>query len=156
MTATNHALTGAAIAVLVPQPILALIAAFVSHFILDALPHFGLDLEAEERDRHKMFRIVLLIDIILAVAAFIAVPIVAAHYAAWWLVIACMALAYAPDLVWVYRFFQAARAGEYAPHGRFALFHHKIQWGESPHGIIVEIAWLIGATTVLAVTTLTV
>ena len=156
MTATNHVLTGAAIAVLIPQPVLAIIAAFVSHFVLDVLPHFGLDLEAEERDRHKVFRFVLLVDIILTVAAFLIVPVLAAHYAAWWLVALCMAAAYAPDLVWVHRFLRAAQAGEYAPHGRFALFHKNIQWGESPHGMIVEIAWLAGAITVLAATATTV
>jgi hypothetical protein len=40
MTLTTHALVGAALASLMPQePVLALTAAFCSHFVLDALPH---------------------------------------------------------------------------------------------------------------------
>lgn len=49
MIATNHALTGAAIAVVIKQPILAIPLAFVSHFICDAIPHFGVDLKFNSR-----------------------------------------------------------------------------------------------------------
>lgn len=151
MTATNHVLTGATIAALVPQPVLAIIAAFASHFVLDVLPHFGLKLDAEERDRHRVFRLVLLIDVVLTLLAFIFLPLLLQDHVSWLLVVACMAMAYSPDAIWVYRFYQAARLGAYAPHGRFSLFHHKIQWGESPRGMIVEVAWLVGAAIVLAV-----
>jgi len=41
MTATNHALTGAAIGLLVGEPLIAVPAAIASHFICDALPHYG-------------------------------------------------------------------------------------------------------------------
>ena len=46
MTATNHALTGAAIATLgKATPICAIPLAFASHFVCDSLPHFGLKLK---------------------------------------------------------------------------------------------------------------
>jgi hypothetical protein len=50
MTLTNHLLTGAAIAKLLPSPV-AIPIAFASHFVLDALPHFGCK-TIEERMRH--------------------------------------------------------------------------------------------------------
>lgn len=41
MTLTTHAVTGAAIASLIPQyPIIVFCAAFASHFIIDAIPHW--------------------------------------------------------------------------------------------------------------------
>ena len=40
MTATNHALTGAIIGFTVVAP-LAFLVAILSHFVLDAIPHFG-------------------------------------------------------------------------------------------------------------------
>ena len=42
MTTTAHALTGAAIAVVIKKPKLAIPLAFLSHFACDALPHFGI------------------------------------------------------------------------------------------------------------------
>ncbi len=44
MLYTPHFLTGAAIAHLVPNPIIALPLAFVSHFALDCIPHTDFDL----------------------------------------------------------------------------------------------------------------
>lgn len=41
MFVTSHVLSGAAIGSLAPGPLTALGAGFVSHFVLDALPHWG-------------------------------------------------------------------------------------------------------------------
>ena len=41
MTATNHALTGAIIGLVIGEPVLAIALAFASHFICDALPPVG-------------------------------------------------------------------------------------------------------------------
>ncbi len=41
MTGFNHAVTGALIAGAVGNPFLAIPLAFASHFVLDAIPHFG-------------------------------------------------------------------------------------------------------------------
>lgn len=40
MLATPHLLSGAAIAVVVPNPVISLPLAFVSHFVLDKIPHW--------------------------------------------------------------------------------------------------------------------
>jgi len=41
MTITNHILAGAIIGAVIKEPALALPIAFASHFVMDALPHFG-------------------------------------------------------------------------------------------------------------------
>jgi len=41
MTITNHVLAGAIIGLTVSNPVAAIVLAFASHFVLDALPHFG-------------------------------------------------------------------------------------------------------------------
>src|SRR3989344_3470564 len=41
MTITNHVLAGSIIGLIVKEPILAVTIAFASHFVMDALPHFG-------------------------------------------------------------------------------------------------------------------
>lgn len=47
MTLTTHAVTGAAIMSLVPQhPILGICAAFASHFVIDAIPHWDYPIES--------------------------------------------------------------------------------------------------------------
>jgi hypothetical protein len=74
MTATNHAVTGAVIGLLVGGPLIALPAAFLSHFVCDALPHSG-----NEDDPHwikrKLFKQLLVLDalacIVLVVIIFI-------------------------------------------------------------------------------------
>jgi hypothetical protein len=38
---TNHLLAGAAIAYAIDKPLPVLLLAFASHFVMDALPHFG-------------------------------------------------------------------------------------------------------------------
>lgn len=48
MILTTHAIAGASAAVLVPQhPIVAFCAAFASHFVLDAIPHWDYDLHSD-------------------------------------------------------------------------------------------------------------
>lgn len=41
MTITNHLLAGSVLALAIHQPVLALPLAYASHFIMDAIPHFG-------------------------------------------------------------------------------------------------------------------
>jgi hypothetical protein len=51
MTLTTHAITGAAIATMVPNyPALGFILGFGSHYILDALPHWSYSLKSVKKD----------------------------------------------------------------------------------------------------------
>jgi hypothetical protein len=54
MTLTTHALVGAAAASLFPQePLLAFAAGFVSHFCIDAIPHWDYELSSLEKDLQR-------------------------------------------------------------------------------------------------------
>jgi hypothetical protein len=63
MTATNHGLMGIVIGAYMPLPY-AIPVAFVSHFILDALPHYGIP--QKQRNRSKIYKRVVTVDTIAA------------------------------------------------------------------------------------------
>lgn len=134
MTATNHGLFGAFIAVtLQTNPVIAICVAPFSHFLLDALPHFGED----NLDLHgrRFFRI-LLTDATLAVVSTICVAYVYSQI--WWLVILCAFLAASPDLMWIYYVYvDDSKAKKHI----IPKFHGWIQWSQTPRGLYVETAW---------------
>lgn len=143
MTSTNHVMTGAVIALAVKQPALAIPLAFASHFVLDALPHFGIyEDDVIRRNKHWLFRTVISIDIPLMLALLVIIPDLAYAKLAWGITFACMLAAISPDFVWVYRFFREVRTQKWEPGGWFPRFHQAIQWFEQPVGLIVELVWL--------------
>ncbi len=147
MTGTNHIVTGAVIALAVKQPVLSVVLAFCSHFVLDALPHFGFS-SWQERQKHKnLFNTVVWFDCIAALITILLLVINGAPG----LVYAAGLAAYAPDLVWVYRFIIRERMGTKGPgpNGLFSRFHASIQTRERPSRFYAEIAWLIGVSWLL-------
>lgn len=137
MTLTNHLLTGAALAKFLPVPI-AIPLAFASHFVLDALPHFGLRTIEKRMQRLKLFKAVIVADIVLGV--FIAIWLIkSGHY--FWLFNGL--IAYSPDLLWIYRFTIQEKFGKIKPTkgNRFIRFHRQIQKYERVWGIGVEIVY---------------
>jgi hypothetical protein len=136
-------MTGAVIAVAVQQPVLAIPLAFASHFVLDALPHFGIyENNVLKRNKHWLFRTVLGVDIPLAIALLIIVPHLAAAVISPWIVFVSMAAAILPDSIWVYRFFREVKTQKWEPGGRYVRFHQAIQWYEHPSGLGVELIWI--------------
>lgn len=136
MTGANHVLTGAVIGAVIKEPAAALPLALASHFVLDSLPHFGFS-SWEERKKYKnLLEIVLIVDAIMLVA----VVSLLLNTSATWLVIACAAIAVAPDLVWVYRYIVPERFGKLEPAKGMWLteFHRNIQKREFPRGFIIE------------------
>jgi len=138
MTGLNHAATGVLVAVIVKQPALALPLAFLSHFAVDAVPHF------DHKDlllRPRLFRTVVGLDAVLTVlllvilAGILNIPS--------WLVIASGLLATLPDLMWL----SAILRGKIDnPAGENLLakingFHKNIQSWEGSRGAYVEIVW---------------
>jgi membrane-bound metal-dependent hydrolase YbcI (DUF457 family) len=143
MTLTNHLLTGAALAKFMPLPI-AVPLAFASHFVLDALPHFGFKGmgNMEARRKHKKLLIsVVSLDCILGILLSVWL-IDAGHYK--WLLVG--AVAYSPDLLWVYRFTIVEKFGKLAPNkgNRFTQFHSNIQKYERVWGGAVELVYAAG------------
>lgn len=146
MTATNHALTGAIIGLAVGQPLIALPAAFVSHFVCDALPHYG-SAHPDKAIRSDRFRNYLITE---ASLCFLLVLILAVTRPVHWqLASLCAFLAASPDFFWINKYV-TVRAGRPWHPNAFSRFAVGIQWFQRPVGAVVEAAWFVSAVAVLA------
>lgn len=147
MTATNHAVTGALIGLSIGHPI-ALPLALLSHFALDALPHFG-----READfiKSKSFIAFLISDASLCVLLVVLLAI--ASPVNWLLAAICSFLATSPDFMWFPRFLRATRGlKEPKLTHPIAKFHSWIQWFQRPIGAVVELTWFASAMFLLVKT----
>ena len=151
MTATNHALTGTVIGLSISQPLLALPLAFASHFICDALPHFGLASYGERTKKIKTFHKILYVD-----AAILSIIIgILLWTGAGWLAFACLVLAGSPDFVWAYRYIFKEDFGKkpFPPMNALSRFHSRIQWSQTlMPGFFIELVYglvMIGLITKL-------
>lgn len=142
MTAVNHAVTGALIAVAVREPVLAVPLAFLSHFVLDALPHFGIKKSAQERNKKKLFWGVQAVDLIL-LTMFFTWLVFFLHLANLLLILICSFAAMSPDLIWVYRFFREIKTKIETEGNMFVRFHRRIQRFERPWAIVLEAFFLL-------------
>lgn len=131
MTGFNHTLAGCIIAVIVPAP-LAPIAAFLSHFFLDATPHFG---------RHRKtypytpeFKRLLIVDAVLCFTSLGFALWLFPHL--WWLLIICSFTSTLPDFMWLLK-------GRVRWLKGFFHFASVIQWGERPYGWIFELLYTL-------------
>lgn len=145
MTLTNHLLTGAVAAKLLPLPI-AIPIAFASHFVLDALPHFGFRDIDERMRKLKQFRWVVVLDIVMAIS--LSLWLIKNHHTQWLL---AGLIAYSPDLLWIYRFTVEEKFGKVHPTkgNRFIQFHRNIQKYERAWGGIVELTYAAGMFLIL-------
>jgi len=155
MTATNHVLTGALIAVTVDRPLLAIVLAFISHYVLDSLPQFGLsDIPEAERDSNQKFVIFVGFDSYITLGLFWLMPFLLQGHANPLTVFACMAAAQVPDAVWFIRHMRANRHGAYHEQHWTTRFHKFIQWCERSWGVYVELIYLTSIIVLLRLTTL--
>lgn len=138
MRAINHTVTGAVIGALVASPVIALPAAFLSHFLLDIIPHSG----GRKVDKtSRLFKIELLIDAALSASFLLALLVLKPDN--WQLMIACGIAAAAPDLLWFPYWLWELR-GKPREMGTIGRFLAWIQWYEKPWGYVIEGLWLIG------------
>jgi len=136
-------LTGAVIATAVQQPWLVVPLAFLSHFVLDTFPHFGIhESDSAERNAHPFFRTVLTVDLVLVFLALVLIPILFSSLVSWWVILLGMLAAYAPDVVWIAHFWHDKKGHDRKEPIWLTKFHQKIQWFEKPPGIATEIIWL--------------
>jgi len=146
MTATNHVLTGSVFAVatvnVLPLWIL-LPTAFLLHFVLDSLPHFGEPGKENEAKALNRLRWLLPFDALVALLVLLAIFIVKPEH---WLVLeAAGILCASPDLWSAARFWRFLKKGAtHINNDWFARFHSKIQWGERLWGAWVELVWFGG------------
>jgi hypothetical protein len=138
VTAINHAITGALIGLVIGQPLIALPAAFLSHFVCDAIPHFDPAMPAEQWIRSRTFVRFLLTDASLCVLLVVVLAISQPHH--WLLASICAFLATSPDLYWIRRFL-LTRSGRMWKPNLFERFAANIQWYTSPRAAIVEFIW---------------
>jgi hypothetical protein len=140
MTAVNHALTGALIGLLIGQPEVAVPVAIGSHFVCDALPHFGPGLPDEIVLKTGAFRNFLFGQAFLCLLLVVALAVFRPEH--WFLAAICAFAAAAPDLLSINRYLKTRRGLKYRP-GPYVKFAQGIQWFERPIGAVVEIAWFI-------------
>lgn len=143
MTATSHAAWGAAIGLVIKEPAIALPLAFVSHFILDGLPHIGLDELGGHLKNKTLFHKVLIVDATLLISFLLFLLGSGASL----LVFACVFLAGSPDFVWAYRYVFQERLGRSRQRAKnaFSRFHSKIQWSQTLKGAYVEVPLTLSA-----------
>lgn len=137
MIAINHAFTGAFIGLAVGSPVLALPVALVSHFICDAMPHFGM---GKDFITTKAFRNFLLFDGLLCVALVIFLAVVRPNH--WVLAAVCAFVAAAPDFLWIPLYRQRLEGVQFEFKG-FYKFASGIQWFERPIGGVIEATWFL-------------
>lgn len=128
MTATNHTLMGVGLATVVANPFLLVVLAFGSHFVLDALPHFGMP---GTKYKSRKFLTWLVIDITLMLIV-IGISLTSLPAGFWFIAIG-VGGAVLPDILHINKL-----AGEKTVLPLFQAFHAKIQWYERPPGILCE------------------
>jgi hypothetical protein len=143
MTATNHMLTGAVVAVGLHHPLLIAPVAIASHFLLDVLPHFGVHHDDPiKRNKHPLFQFMVVVDVALSAALLALLPFILKGIISWWVLLLGMIFAFLPDVIWLTRFVHEIRyKRKYEEETWFSRFHHKIQWGERSWGVFVEIVF---------------
>lgn len=154
MTATNHALTGAVIALVLKKPELAIPLAFASHFVLDAIPHYNppqvnkqtfknYDDSWRRKFSKPLFLYIFAGDMLLLSLILLSLPFVDLDGVSGWTVFFSSLAAASPDFIGG-RFVIYKLVG-YKPktikNSLFTKFHIWVQWMERPWGIIVEFLW---------------
>lgn len=147
MTATNHALTGASIGLWIANPLLALPLAFLSHFALDALPHFASKRWLPEDSR----RFVYYLAAEAGVCAAIVLSLVVLQPQNWFWAALCAFVATSPDFMWVQSFLASQRKAAAPKRKHWVVkFHSWVQWYQKEPGIIFEIIWAVAMLLALA------
>jgi hypothetical protein len=147
MRAINHALTGAIIGFVVAEPLTALPIAVASHYVMDVIPHHGIDIDDKPKLlRTNFFRNLIYVDV--ALCAVLVGVLAICHPRYWLLAAACAFAAAAPDFLSVNRYYSAIKHKPWKP-GWYTAFASKIQWFEHPIGAFVEVAWFTAALIIL-------
>lgn len=138
MTASNHLAAGAVIATVVSNPLVAVPLAFISHFAMDAMPHYGDSSKRSWFNRH--FQYVLIADLVTSLVLLSYILYLAPQNII--LLTICAAVAVVPDVLWL-PYYLADRKQKNREYSRVAKFLKWIQWGERPWGIIIEVVVFI-------------
>jgi len=146
VTATNHALTGAVIGLVAANPLVALPAALLSHYVLDALPHYHTAMPDEKLYKTLGFKLYLMTEALLCFA--IVQFLFFSHPVNWLLAAICAFVAAAPDLLSINQYILIREGKKWKPN-LYTKFASKIQWFERPTGAVVEIVWFVSLVIIL-------
>ncbi len=136
MIGFNHANTGALIAHALPLP-LALPVSFVSHFVLDSLPHYGIP--HRKRDTSRLWKKIFVVDFIVTLGL-AALAIIWRRYD----MLIGGIVGVSPDFFWVARVVRSKSFNLSKPTNAFARWHASIQHYERPWGIYMELPLAFG------------
>lgn len=142
MRAINHALTGTVIGLVVKEPAIAIPVALVSHWICDAIPHYGSGISEKYAMESKNFERLLYVDTVLCFLLVVVLAVLRPNH--WVLAAFCAFVAASPDFLSFNRW-RLMRQGLKSKLTSYGQFAKGIQWFERPIGGIVEIAWAIAA-----------
>jgi hypothetical protein len=132
MLMVNHALTGAVLGLTIRNPAMLAPAAVLSHFVLDAIPHFG---HHESSLKSTRWRITGLVDGLVTALAVTVALLIWPQYTNH--IMLGVGFAILPDLFYIPEILLGRRIT-----GWFGRWHSRIQWGENPTGWPVDLAWL--------------
>lgn len=136
MRAVNHALVGSSIAAAIGNA-WALPLAFASHFVLDAVPHF--DDPAKMPLGSRPFWAAVIADGILVTMLLVFILLSGTNSL---LLITSGLLAVSPDAVHL----NLVLRQKLLPEGSIYAFHRRLQWSETPHGMLVEALVFFGVS----------
>lgn len=131
MTGFNHAAVGGFIGKFLPLPI-ALPLALASHFVLDALPHYGIP---HNRRNGWVWRLITTFDFFFS-WGFLGYILLSRHD---WAMFACGVIAASPDFIWVARIVRTRSFDLSTNTSHFTKWHARIQHYERPWSIWVEL-----------------
>lgn len=144
MTTSNHILAGALIALTVHEPVLIVPLAFASHFILDALPHYGYEGDGyKEALKYKLTYVMEALGFI----GFVLLAVSGVFEKNFVMIAAFFAVL--PDFEWPYRYVFFERKGLKPPSTFMTRFHQNVQWCERSWGIIPEVVFFIVGYTII-------
>lgn len=150
MTITNHVLAGSIIGVAIGQPVIALLVAFMSHFAMDALPHFGYPGNKGYSEVLK-HRLSYQAGIATVITTLLVVILLIAKMK--WLALSAGIVAALPDALGIYNYRKYEKHDTKAT-GVIKLlhvkFHRAIQWCERPWGIYIEAITAVVLTIILS------
>lgn len=137
MTGTNHVITGALIGSVAGTPLLAIPLAVMSHFLLDALPHYG---DPHLAKNEKRFHRIIIVDTVLVVSFLTAVLVTRPTH--WLMMIIAGLVALSPDMMWLPNYIRLARKKAVKSYNKLMHWHERIQF-ERRWGIAIEAAWFV-------------
>jgi hypothetical protein len=139
MTGFNHTLAGCIAAVVLPAPVAPFVA-FISHFFLDAMPHFNFGRNDPLAPFSKNFKRLVVADAVLCFASLGFSIWLFPHL--WWLLIICSFTSTLPDFLWPFD-------GRVRWLKGFLYFSKVIQWAERSYGWIYDLMYGLIFTLIL-------